>query len=227
MRVRVIVAGGAALLLAATACRNAGQPAAVGTPASAPTSWRLPAGVTPEHYVLKVSPDLAQATFAGEVTIDVRVAQPTTRIVLNAAEIAFQETAIDAGGQTQTANVALDDKTEMATLTVGSAIPAGPARVRIKYAGKLNDQLRGFYLSKANNRRYAVTQLEATDARRMFPSFDEPAMKATFDLTAVIDAGDHAISNGTVVSDTPGPAGKHTIVFSRTPKMSWCPASGS
>jgi aminopeptidase N len=65
-----------------------------------------------------------------------------------------------------------------------------------------------------------VTQLEATDARRMFPSFDEPAMKATFDLTAVIDAGDNAISNGTIASDTPGPQGKHTVVFSRTPKMS-------
>ena len=97
-------------------------------------------------------------------------------------------------------------------MTVAAAIPAGPAVIDIKYRGILNDQLRGFYLSQANNRRYAVTQLEATDARRMFPSFDEPAFKATFSLTATIDAGDHAISNGAVVSDTPGPAaGKHTV----------------
>jgi aminopeptidase N len=209
-----IVAGGIAALLVAAACSRGPEHPQV------QASWRLPAGVVPEHYTLKVTPDLAQATFAGEVAIDVRLTQPTSRIALNAAEITFQETAIEAGGQTQTATVTVDDKTEIATLTVGTAIPAGAARVRIKYAGTLNDQLRGFYLSKANNRRYAVTQLEATDARRMFPSFDEPAMKATFDLTAVIDAGDHAISNGTVVSDTPGPAGKHTIVFSRTPKMS-------
>src|SRR4029434_5783397 len=96
----------------------------------------------------------------------------------------------------------------------------GAAEIAITYRGLLNDQLRGFYLSKANNRRYAVTQLEATDARRMFPSFDEPAMEATVDLSAVIDDGDNAISNGTVASDTPGPQGKHTVVFSRTPKMS-------
>jgi aminopeptidase N len=216
------VACGTAALLAAAGCSRSAEPQqpAGGAPATTQPSWRLPAGITPEHYALTVAPDLAQATFAGEVTIDVRVGQPTNRIVLNAAEITFRETAIEADGKTQTASVALDDKTEMATLTVPTAIPAGPARVRIKYGGKLNDQLRGFYLSKANNRRYAVTQLEATDARRMFPSFDEPAMKATFDLTAVIDAGDHAISNGTVASDTPGPVGKHTVVFSRTPKMS-------
>src|SRR5262249_28473585 len=69
--------------------------------------------------------------------------------------------------------------------------------------------------------RYAVTQLEATDARRMFPSFDEPALKATFALTATIDAGDHAISNGAVLSDTPVPGRpKHTIRFETTPRMS-------
>jgi len=77
------------------------------------------------------------------------------------------------------------------------------------------------YLSKANNRRYAVTQLEATDARRMFPSFDEPAFKATFALSATIDEGDHAISNGAVVSDTPGPgARQHTVKFETSPAMS-------
>src|SRR4030095_11783872 len=55
----------------------------------------------------------------------------------------------------------------------------------------------------------------------MFPSFDEPAFKATFALTAIIDQADHAISNGTVVSDTPGPVpGKHTLKFSPSPKMS-------
>ena len=71
---------------------------------------------------------------------------------------------------------------------MAAAIPTGDAEIAISYDGILNDDLRGLYLSKANNRRYAVTQLEATDARRMFPSFDEPAFKATFALTAIIDA---------------------------------------
>ncbi len=110
---------------------------------------------------------------------------------------------------------------ETATLTVPQPIPAGAAAIAIRYTGRLNDQLRGFYLSRANNRDYAITQLEATDARRAFPSFDEPAMKATFAVSATIDARDTAISNGRLLSDTPGPgAGKHTLKFATTKRMS-------
>src|SRR5262249_48495250 len=114
-----------------------------------------------------------------------------------------------------------DPTTEMATLQLPKQIPAGPFELKISYMGTLNDQLRGFYLSKGNGRKYAVSQMEPTDARRAFPSFDEPAYKAPFDISVVADTGDTAISNGKIVSDTPGPgADKHTIKFEMTPKMS-------
>src|SRR6185436_16372163 len=104
------------------------------------------------------------------------------------------------------------EKDETATFKVTRAIPRGAATIHITYTGLLNDKLRGFYLSEANGRRYAVSQMEATDARRAFPSFDEPAQKATFAVTLMVDAGDTAISNGRQVSDTPGPEpGKHTV----------------
>ena len=69
-------------------------------------------------------------------------------------------------------------------------------------------------------RKYAASQFEATDARRAFPSFDEPDYKATFDITAVADKGLVAISNQKIVSDTPGPGDKHTVRFATTAKMS-------
>ncbi len=91
----------------------------------------------------------------------------------------------------------------------------------IQYSGILNNELRGFYLSKTERRNYAVTQFESTDARRAFPCFDEPAFKATYDVSLTIDSADTAISNTPIESDTPGPAdGKHTIKFATTPKMS-------
>ena len=106
-------------------------------------------------------------------------------------------------------------------MTVSQQIPAGPAIIHVTYTGILNDKLRGFYRSEANGRKYAVTQMEATDARRAFPSFDEPIYKATFEISLMIDNGDTAISNGAQVSDTPGPEpGKHTLRFARTKKMS-------
>ena len=182
---------------------------------------RLPAGVTPNNYTLWFAPDLDKETFRGRESIAVNVAAPTTTIVVNAAEITFGEVTIEDASGTQTAKVTTDEKNETATFTVARAVPRGAATVRVTYTGILNDKLRGFYLSKANGRKYAVSQMEATDARRAFPSFDEPAFKATFAISMMIDAADSAISNGKQISDTPGPdPGKHTITFAPTPKMS-------
>src|SRR3954463_4089833 len=182
---------------------------------------RLPDNVVPSHYDIAVTPDLEAATFTGTETIAATLKKAATIITLNAAEIQFDTVTVKSGGRSEQARVSLDPAKEQATFTVEREVPAGLVQINLQYRGILNDQLRGLYLSRANNRRYAVTQLEATDARRMFPSFDEPAYKATFTLTATIDQADHAISNGAVVSDTPGPgSGKHTVRFDTTPKMS-------
>src|SRR5205085_9339851 len=104
---------------------------------------------------------------------------------------------------------------QTATFTVPRQMPKGPAQIHISYTGILNDKLRGFYLSTEKDQRIAVTQLEATDARRAFPAFDEPSFKATFDISLTIDARDSAISNGRVIADTPvenvAGAARHTV----------------
>jgi aminopeptidase N/puromycin-sensitive aminopeptidase len=182
---------------------------------------RLPQSVHPEHYSLILTPDLKAATFIGNETIDLTLAEPADRITLNALEIAFDGVTITAGDNKQEAVVSLDQDKQQATFSFPEKIPAGKAMLAIRYKGILNNELRGFYLSKTARRNYAVTQFEATDARRAFPSFDEPAFKATFDVSLVVDSGDTAISNGEIVDDTPGPvAGKHTLRFATTPKMS-------
>jgi aminopeptidase N len=190
----------------------------VATPALA---QRLPETVIPDHYTLWFEPDLAKETFRGRESIRVTVTEPTTSITLHAAEITFGEVTITSGGRTQIAKVTTDAKGEKATLTVPERLGEGQATIQIAYTGILNDQLRGFYISKANGRKYAASQMEATDARRAFPSFDEPRYKATFDISMTVPAGDTAISNGRITSDTPGPApGTHTLTFARSPRMS-------
>jgi len=182
---------------------------------------RLPQNVRPVSYTLTLTPDLKAATFSGVESIEIALAEPADRITLNAAEINFERVAATAGARQQTATVALDKEKEQATFVFPDKLPAGKATLEIHYTGILNNELRGFYLSKTARRNYAVTQFESTDARRAFPSFDEPAFKATYDISLVIDSGDTAISNGPIVSDTPGPiAGKHTLKFLTTPKMS-------
>ena len=183
---------------------------------------RLPQLATPENYKITLAPDFDKDNFAGEETIQIRVLKPTSEIVLNSAEIEFQSATITSGRATQTAKVTLDKTKEMATLVFEKAIQPGAASLHIKYTGILNDELRGLYLGKDHEgRKYAVTQFESTDARRAFPSFDEPDYKATFDLTVIADKGLSAISNEKIASDTPGPGdAKHTVKFATTAKMS-------
>ena len=184
------------------------------------SAQRLPQTVKPEHYALTLSPDLRTATFTGRESIDVVVDKPVDAIVLNSAEIKFESVTATVDGRTLTAKVSEDTGKQQATFDFGQKLPAGKLRLELRYTGILNNELRGFYLSKTAKRNYAVTQFESTDARRAFPSFDEPAFKATFDVTLVVDKGDTAISNTNIVGDKPESGEKHAITFATTPKMS-------
>lgn len=182
---------------------------------------RLPHIAVPVHYHLTLTPNFVQDNYRGDETIDIRILKPVTAITLNAVEIQFQNVSITAGGQTQVAKVALDPSREMATLSVERTLQPGPARIHVRFTGILNNKLRGFYLAQEGGKKYGITQFEPTDARRAFPCFDEPALKATFDITLIIPHGDTAISNGAMVSDTPGPGpDQHTVRFATSPKMS-------
>ena len=180
---------------------------------------RLPGNAVPQHYTLALTPDLIKATFTGDETIEVQLAAASNTITLNAAEITFAAVRAEASGLSEAAQVSEDKAKEQATFTFSKTLPAGRVVLHIQYSGILNGMLRGFYLSKTAKRNYAVTQFEPTDARRAFPSFDEPGYKARFDVSLTVDKNDTAISNTNIVSDTPA-GDKHTLRFATTPKMS-------
>jgi aminopeptidase N len=177
---------------------------------------RLPQTVIPSHYAISIEPNFANDTFRGEETIDVDVKQPVTSIVLHAVQLHIAGATV--GGMTAAPGDGPAE--EMISLALPKALPAGPASIRISFDGKLVRQLRGLYLGRSKEKKYALSQFEATDARRAFPSFDEPAMKATFDIALVARGNETAISNGAIVSETKLDGGRRAVRFATTPRMS-------
>lgn len=190
-------------------------------------SYRLPETTSPERYHIRLIPDLTTFTFAGEETVTVIIHQPVQDITLNAAEIIIHRvTVTNSEGQTIVGTIRLDEANERATFTFPQTLTPGRWQLALQFSGILNDKLHGFYRSTykdANGQEkiLASTQFESTDARRAFPCWDEPAHKAVFQSTLVVDEHLTAISNTSIVRETTLPGtGKKEVVFAATIKMS-------
>ena len=191
-------------------------------------SPRLPAGVVPRHYAIELEPDLDAASFVGTVAIDIDIAEPVGSIVLNAADLGIASARLSIPDtETIDLDTSLDAPAERLTLTGrrGDPLAAGAARLHISFDGVLNDQLCGFYRSTftdddGHTRTIATTQFESTDARRAFPCFDEPALKATFATTLVVPEGLLAVSNTAETGREQIGDGRVRVSFATTMAMS-------
>src|SRR5262245_30270076 len=189
--------------------------------------YRLPTSVLPERYEIRLTPDLTSWTFSGEEKVWLHVHEPVREIVLNAAELELHSASLVLkDGRNLAAQVTVDSENEQARLVFSEAVPAGAGELRIRFARILNDKLHGFYRSTYKNaegqeKPLASTQFESTDARRAFPCWDEPAFKAVYQVTLVVDEKLTAISNARVVSEKKlTNTGKKEVVFADTMKMS-------
>ena len=189
--------------------------------------YRLPTTVTPERYAIRLAPDLTTWTFAGEQTVTIQIHQPVGTIMLHAAELAIDSVAIkDANGKVLVGNVVLDNDNERACFSFPADLAPGRSELAIKFSGVLNDKLHGFYRSTykgadGQDKPLASTQFESTDARRAFPCWDEPAIKAVYQVTLIVNEKLTAISNASVVRETLfAGTGKKEVVFADSMKMS-------
>src|SRR5215475_7623315 len=189
--------------------------------------YRLPTTVIPERYEIKLTPNLSAATFEGEEKVAIQIVEPVRQIVVNTAELEFQAVAIKGlGGEVVRGNAALDIENEQATFDFPETLHPGRWELQIAFSGILNDKLHGFYRStykdpNGREKTLASTQFESTDARRAFPCWDEPAFKAVFQVTLVVDDSLTAISNARVIRETFLPqSGKKEVVFADSMKMS-------
>ena len=186
----------------------------------------LPENVRPVHYQITLQPDMNNFTFDGLEVIDIDVKESTSSIVLNAADLKVPAAMLIKDGRWIRADsITLDEESQTATLSFPETIEAGPAQLDLRFVGELNDKLHGFYRSQYVNPEgevsyLATTQFEATDARRAFPCWDEPACKATFQLTLNIPSDMVAVSNTPILEQAGLDAGFKSIMFGRTPIMS-------
>ena len=191
-----------------------------------PDAVVLPDNVRPVHYQITLQPDMENFTFDGLEVIDIDVKEETSEIILNAADLRVPSAMlIKAGRWIRSASITLDEESQTVAIGFDETIQAGPAQLDLRFTGELNDKLHGFYRSQYLNPEgevsyLATTQFEATDARRAFPCWDEPACKATFQLTLNIPASMVAVSNTPILEQAGLDAGFKSVMFGRTPIMS-------
>ncbi len=190
------------------------------------TTERLPRSVVPSAYRLRVEPDLDAASFTGTVEIDVEMPGPVPSIVLHAHQLELETPVLrDADGKSEVGTATLDPEHQRAVLAFATEVGPGIGTLSIAFKGVLNDELAGFYRSTfedeaGRTRTIATTQFEMTDARRAFPCFDEPAFKATFEVTLVVPEEMAAFSNSAPAEERALEDGRREIRFVRTMKMS-------
>lgn len=181
----------------------------------------LPEDVVPTHYGITVTPDAQELGFTGVAKIDLTVKKATQDIELNAADLDFRKVGVIGMAPPK---LSFDKARETVTLHFGEPVKPGAHLLVIDYSGKINPNPAGlFYLDYDGPRgkqRALFTQFENSDARRFMPCWDEPGIKATFDLSVVVPKDLMAVSNMPIADTKSARGGLSRVSFATTPKMS-------
>jgi aminopeptidase N len=201
--------------------------ASAGATATADTTTQLPRGVIPTHYQISLTPDAASASFAARAVVTINVASATSTITLNAADLKFSKVTLApaAGGTEREAAAAVDNDAQTATFTFAQPVAPGMYRLALDYTGAIGTQAVGLFSldypdQSGKQQRALYTQFENSDARRVIPSWDEPAYKASFALDVVVPATQMAVSNMPATKTETLADGRKRVQFATTPKMS-------
>lgn len=182
---------------------------------------RLAPDVAPSHYDLRleVDPELGD-DYRGEVSITIELGAARRAIELHAAELRITRAQVRTDAGDFAARVTQHPKHETISLALPRPIGPGHATLVLGFAGKLRTNLRGLYRAASQGHRYAFSQLEAADARRFFPCFDEPAMKARFRISVATRNAETVLSNAPIEREEKLPGGRKLVHFEETPPLS-------
>lgn len=181
---------------------------------------RLPKNVVPVEYDIAVTPNVAARTFTGKESVSLRFRSATDKVVFNTLNLKLRNVRLDGRA---VAGVKTDNAAQLTTLTLAAPAPAGMHTLTLSYTGVIETRPQGLfvqpYTSAGGHRAVMLsTQMEPTDARRMFPCWDEPAFRARFRLTATVAADWATVGNMPVATRVV--RGKlATTTFKRSPPM--------
>ncbi|KAJ5263480.1 hypothetical protein N7478_011085 [Penicillium angulare] len=188
-------------------------------------SGRLPTTVRPIHYDLTLEPDLENFVFHGCVKIKIDVLRGTNSITLHVVDLAIHDVWVS-DTEIPSSKVRRDEEKHILSVYLDEPLVCGQtATISLKFKGILEDKLAGFFRSSytddnGHKQFIAVTHMEPTYARRVFPCFDDPALKATFAVTVRAAEKFTCLSNMDIKSSRSLGNGKKQVVFSETPPMS-------
>jgi puromycin-sensitive aminopeptidase len=176
---------------------------------------RLAPGIRPTSYDAHLDLEPAARRFRGKETIALALDAATGEIVLHAVDLEVTRVSCRAGGREVAVTVKVASlESQAVLLSLAQTIGPGAAELSLEWTGPFNPGLRGLYPAGP----LAVTQFEATDARRVFPCFDEPSFKAPWSLTLTVPAGEVVLSNTVPVGDEVA-GDRRTVRFARTPPL--------
>lgn len=173
---------------------------------------------TPHHYVLSLDLDRPARTFTGTVTITGAMAATANDIRLHAKDLTIETVVIDG----QIAHWQQSDNDEL-VITGDQLQPGKKHIVVIRFDGTITDAMHGlypcYYEHAGVKKELLATQFESHHAREVFPCIDEPAAKATFDVTLTTEPSITVLGNMPIKSqDDEGE--RMVTTFETTPYMS-------
>jgi aminopeptidase N len=178
---------------------------------------QLPDDVRPERYRLELDVDPRKERFSGIAEIDVVVARPVRTIWLHGLGLTVGKLTVVAPLERLTANYEeVEPVTGVARVTLPVQLPAGRATLRFEYTGAFHDSPEGLYRAKVGDDWYVFSQMEAIDARRVFPGFDEPRFKTPFEITVIARPADRVVTNAPLASTTGAAGGRLLHTFQPT-----------
>ena len=181
---------------------------------------RLPKNVVPVDYDIHITPDIQGMKFTGSESVALEFRAATATIQLNILDETLSDVRLD--GQ-PVKSVQADNDKQLATITLAQPAPVGKHTLSLSYSGPIQQRPQGLFLqpyTKADGSNGAMlsTQFEATDARRLFPGWDEPAFRATYQLTVTVPAAWATVSNMPIAKRVEQ-GQLATTTFQRSPRM--------